>query len=170
MHVEPGYVEGFGCVMSDVLAAFWPGDFYLKQSDSKFIKTAWTTMHNLLSAAVNGAAVRALALVMNVSWPDLWRMGYWPRSKWLKIAQVFLVVCFELCVTQPWRVQLWAIDCSLLEKVSAFPDKAFLLPETCVAQSNSALYPPESSSKPWCWQPLLLLQTAPLRGGRGVVF
>lgn len=67
MHVEQGYVEGFGWVMSDVLAAFWPGDFYLKQSDSKFIKTAWTTMHNLLSASVNGAAVRALALVMNVS-------------------------------------------------------------------------------------------------------
>lgn len=101
-------------------------------------------MHNLLRAAVNGVTVKALA--MNVLWHDPQRMGYWPRSKLLKTAQVFLVVCPELYVAQLWQVHLWVIGLFSALR-SGFSCKA--IPSTrihVVLQSNPALPPLKSSS------------------------
>lgn len=114
LHAEQqGYAKGFGCVfMSDALISWIrPGELYLGQSDSKSIKTEWPRTQHLLSAAVNGDAVKALSLVMNVSQPNLCRMGYWPCSKWLqrrlpRFSWLFALSCF---VKLHWHMKLWVL-------------------------------------------------------------
>lgn len=85
--------------------------------------------------------MKALVLVMNVSWPDLWRIKIWLCSKWLKrklsrFSWLF-ALSYTLQSTGKCSCELW--ECSLLKTASL--TKLFLVPEMCGVWKNSAPQP-----------------------------
>lgn len=126
-------------VSAALTSSISPEDFYLKHSHSQTIKTRGGQGH--IICLVLQWRLWLWWMLMNVSWSELWRMGYWPHSKWLKrklpsfssFALSHVLQSTDKCSCD----LLWVRTCLCLKKV-AFLTRLFFLPAMGMVQWNSS--------------------------------